>query len=428
MTKLKELYKKSAFRRQVAVAKRAIRIAALTARQNRLVRQKSHLPKLKVAFVVLTESSWKLEPLLRRMEADKAFDTAIVVTPLLSLDENLRRVEQENTRSYFERRGDRSAVLTRAQELQEFDPDVVFLTNPHKLTHPDFYDRLFKNKLCCYVPYTHGVDQYHGNQDQYNKPFHNAIWRIYAPHEVSKQVYQAVSFRKGQNVVVTGYPACEPLLSQAPTGTSVWKAQPREKLKVIWAPHHTIDAPELPYANFLRYADAFVELAERHKNEVQWALKPHPLLKSKLLDHADWGKERTERFFEYWNSADHCQLEEGGYADLFLQSDAMIHDSASFLAEYLYLDKPVQFLQGVDNIHDFFNAFGSDAFDACSHAREFSDVEVFLEGLIGAEKTACPKRTAFHHKHIDPYFKTSPSEAIIADLKSMFPNIGRRAG
>ncbi len=357
------------------------------------------------------------------MEGDNVFETAVVVTPLLTLDQDLRRIEQESTKAYFESRDASSPVLTTSAELTAFDPDIVFLTNPHNLSHSDFYDQLFKYKLCCYVPYTHGVDQYHGNQAQYNQPFHNAMWRIFAPHDVAKRIYQSVSFKKGKNVVVTGYPACEPLLDRAPIGASAWKTQDREKLKIIWAPHHTIDSPELPYANFLRYADNFAALAERHKKNVQWAFKPHPLLKTKLYKHPDWGERRSDQFYDYWKFADNCQLEEGGYVDLFRQSDAMIHDSASFMAEYLYIDKPVQFLQGVENIRDYFNDFGIDAFEACKHARSFEDVEAFVRGLLSDREIVSPKRAAFYKKNIEPYFATPPSEAIINHLKSMFPKL-----
>jgi CDP-glycerol glycerophosphotransferase (TagB/SpsB family) len=268
------------------------------------------------------------------------------------------------------------------------------------------------------------VDQYGDNQAQYNQPFHNAMWRIFAPHQVAKQTYQSASLRKGRNVVVTGYPACEPLLDPAPARTGAWKLQDQEKLKIIWAPHHTIDAPELPYANFLRYADDFVALAERYREDVQWAFKPHPLLKSKLYKHPDWGRQRCDDFFEYWNSADYCQLEEGGYVDLFRQSDAMVHDSASFLAEYLYLDKPVQFIQGVENIRDYFSDFGVDAFEACEHARSFEDIENFISGLSRERVLGSPKRAAFFRKNIEPYFATSPSEKNLNHLKEEFPKLG----
>lgn len=400
---------------------RYVKAKVITARHRALLRQKADLTNLKVAFVVLTESTWKLEPLLRLMEEDDTFKTAVIVTPMKTLDETERQIEQERTIKYFENRKGESNVLTTAHELAAFDPDIIFLTNPHRLSDPAFYNKLFEHRLCCYVPYTHGVDQVESNQGQYNQWFHNAMWRIFVPHEVAKQTYRSVSLRKDRNVLITGFPACEPLLEPALVDTGAWKKQDRKKLKVIWAPHHTIDMPELPFANFLRYADKFKSLSAHYQKKVQWAFKPHPLLKSKLYNHPDWGRHRTDNYFDYWKFSDYSQLEEGEYVDLFRGSDAMVHDSVSFLAEYLYLNKPVQFIQSVENVNDYLNDFGVEAFEACEHAHNFQDIEDFISALTRKTVFLSDKRAAFFRKNIQSYFLTSPSSKIIDHLKREFP-------
>lgn len=403
--------------------KRKARIAPVPLRHWVLLHRKAKLTRLKVAFVVLTESTWKLEPLLARMESDDAFETAVAVTQMLTLDKSERELEQNRTKAFFVKRPGDSPVLTTRDDLDAFQPDILFLTNPHQLSEPAFYDRLFERELCCYVPYTHGVDQYNNNQPQYNQPFHNAMWKIFAPHDVSASLYRSVSARKGRNVVLTGYPACEPLLAPPGNEASIWKRQDRDKLKIIWAPHHTIDMPALPYANFLQYAEDFVALADRCRDRVQWAFKPHPLLRSKLYKHPDWGRARTDAYFGYWSSCAHCQLEEGSYVDLFRQSDAMIHDSASFLAEYLYVRKPVLFLQKVDNIGDYLNDFGKAAHAACRHARSFADVEAFIETLLISGCAPSERQQIFFRTNIEPYFLDPPSEKIIRHIKSEFAGV-----
>ena len=170
-------------------------------------------------------------------------------------------------------------------------------------------------------------------------------------------------------------------------------------------------------------------LADRYRDRVQWAFKPHPLLRSKLYRHPDWGRERTDAYFGYWAESGHCQLELGSYVDLFRQSDAMIHDSGSFLAEYLYLDKPVMFLQSVENIADFLNDFGLEAFGACEHARRFEEVESFVRALADgsgrarreADFARHPEREAFYERNIAPHFLEAPSRKIARHIKSHFP-------
>ena len=67
--------------------------------------------------------------------------------------------------------------------------------------------------------------------------------------------------------------------------------------------------------------------------------KPHPMLKSKLF-RTKLGKAKTDDYFHFWETQSNTQFNDGEYIELFKQSDAMIHDSGAFLAEYIFTDKP----------------------------------------------------------------------------------------
>ena len=54
---------------------------------------------------------------------------------------------------------------------------------------------------------------------------------------------------------------------------------------------------------------------------------------------------------------------ESDYIDLFLTSDAMIHDSGSFLIEYIYVNKPVQRIISNFEARNDFNSIGKKCFD-----------------------------------------------------------------
>jgi CDP-glycerol glycerophosphotransferase (TagB/SpsB family) len=247
------------------------------------------------------------------------------------------------------------------------------------------------------------------------------VWRIFSPHNVALDIHRQYSDNNGKNVIVTGYPAMEPFLDKTYTSVSSWKKQDKNKFKIIWAPHHTIDMPQLPYANFLKYADFFIKLVQRCQDTIQWAFKPHPILKPKLINHRDWGQEKTEGFWSFWENQPNCQLEEGEYVDLFLTSDAMIHDSGSFLAEYLYTNKPVLYLTSSTDMKEYFNQFGCEAFDACYHAFNEQDIEEFIANLFEGKDTMQLKRQFFLEKHVLPFFKDkTPSDLIIETIKRDF--------
>lgn len=378
-----------------------------------------------VVFVVIHKAVWKVDSVFKKMLSDDNFNPVILVAPYLPYGEDQMLIDMSDAFAYFKAKGypvknayDEKGWLS---VESDFKPDLIFFTNPHNLTMPNYYSRLFESYISYYVPYYHQISSWGDYRPQYNQLFHNAMWRIFSPHNVALDIHRQYSDNKGKNVTVTGYPAMEPFMDKNYLPISPWKKQDKNKLKIIWAPHHTIDMPHLPYANFLKYAEFFKNLVERYQDSIQWAFKPHPILKPKLINHPDWGQERTQEFWSFWENQPYCQLEEGEYVDLFLTSDAMIHDSGSFLAEYLYTNKPVLYLTSSKNMKEFFNLVGCEAFDACCHAFNVHDIEVFIDNLFSGNDPMQSQRQAFLEKHVLPFFiNTTPSDRIIEIIKKDF--------
>jgi len=381
--------------------------------------------KIRVIFIAIHSSVWKVNSVYQEMLKDDFFEPVILVCPYSAYDEKRMFEELNQSLDFFAKSGCnvQSAYLERENDwlkLSSLEPDILFFTNPHGVTKSEYYTEAFQKYLSCYVPYHHEVVSYGDDQGQYNQYFHNAMWRTFVPHDVSKDKFSKFRSGKLSAVEVTGYPACETFIyERSKRIDSVWKQ--KEKIKIIWAPHHTIDNPNLPFANFLKYADKFVALVERKKSDVQWSFKPHPVLKSKLYQHSLWGKKRTDEFYAYWDTNEYTQLDEGEYQDLFKQSDAMIHDSGSFLAEYLYLQKPVMFMLATDNYIDYFNQFGEEALQACHLGSDWGQVEEFVESLINENTLIKDAHVAFLEKKIFPYYgSNSPAKRIVSSIKSAF--------
>lgn len=377
--------------------------------------------KIRVIFLVIHKSVWKVDPVFQKMLKDSLFEPEILVCPYIPYGEERMLEDMESSYVYFLEKG--YPVKKAKKEdgswvtLEALKPDIVFFTNPHNLTRKEYYEDAYLNYLSCYVPYHHEVGLYGGNEAQYNQDIHNAFWKIFVPHQCSKDTYKAYCDSEDTNVLVTGYPACEDLYSEIPV--KVWKPQERNKLKIIWAPHHTIDNESLPYSNFLEYAEMFVDLINNNKETVQWAFKPHPILKSKLYLHPKWGKKRTDSYYQLWAEGGNSQLEEGGYTELFQQSDAMIHDSGSFLAEYIYLKKPVLYTVRSKNYKSYYNDFGLLALASIKIAENESDIINFVNGLLSNEEKITPEHHRFIKNNITPFFsETTPSKVIINLIKS----------
>ncbi len=379
-----------------------------------LLQQIKGKEKIKVVFLAIHKSVWKVDPVFQKMLKDPLFEPEILVCPYTPYGEERMLEDMEQAYTYFLEKGypirksrneDGSWI-----KLEELKPDLVFFTNPHNLTCKEYYEDAYLNYLSCYVPYGHSVSKYNNYISQYNQFFHNAMWAIFVPHSECSNIYKHYSAARGKNVIVTGYPGCEEFFYSP--GKMPWKCS--DKLKVIWAPHHTISSPDLPYSNFLKMAEDFVELTKKYKNSIGFAFKPHPILKSNLFQHPDWGVKKTNSYYEYWEYAENTQLELGEYVELFKHSDALIHDSGSFIAEYHYVKKPVLYIYNSET-KKHLNPFGVKAMESSYLGSEIEDVDRFLKYLIDG---CLEVSDDFYEENIIKYFRNGmPSTKIVEYIK-----------
>ena len=155
-----------------------------------------------------------------------------------------------------------------------------------------------------------------------------------------------------------------------------------------------------------------IELAKKYSDSVCFVFKPHPLLKNKL--YKKWGKEKTDSYYHLWEEMENTSLNEGAYENLFIESDAMIHDSASFIVEYLYLNKPVMRTLNGEDLKVLYNTFGLQCIDNHYIAQNKEDIEQFIKNVIDGKDPMKEQRTKFVNEMLIP--QGSPSQNIIDDL------------
>ncbi len=373
--------------------------------------------KIVVAFFLQSPSVWKYDRLYESFVENDRFDPYVVVCPFnvhLNYDKREMRHVMDQSVAFvkhmnYQYINSYDSVNDKWIDIRKtLNPDIIFYTKPYKDTLPQYHIYRFLDKLNCYAPYGIGcVDLYRTN---YNLPFNNLLWRHFVPTEAHLEDAVQHSFCKGDNVQVVGSLGMEPLMLQDYTPVDVWKPQQKRKKRIIWAPHHTVDYL-FNFSNFFTYCDFMLELASRYQEEIQIAFKPHPVLKFKLINI--WGKERTEAYYQRWNDLPNGQLEDGYYTDLFMTSDAMIHDCATFTAEYLYTKKPTMFLVK-DNPTDHMNYFGKMCFDLHYHAHQPSDVENYIKDVvIGGNDSKSSERNDFYKRYLYPKDGVMPSQKIV---------------
>ena len=161
-----------------------------------------------------------------------------------------------------------------------------------------------------------------------------------------------------------------------------------------------------------------LDLAQRYQEFIQVAFKPHPRLLTELYAHPEWGKQRTDDYYRLWSTMPNTQLELGQYVDLFMTSDAMIHDCASFVIEYLYTHKPVMFVsRNIDQLLVGQTDLSREAFGQLYIGCDEREIIDFVDNVVlGEEDTMAPLREGFVQRRLLPRDGQTVAHSTIADL------------
>jgi hypothetical protein len=386
-----------------------------------IVRIKS---KIKVAFFLIHDSIWKYDGVYKLMEEDDRFEPIVIVCPYIVYGEKTMLLEMNQAYENFKIKG-YNVIKTLNEETSEWldvkkeiRPDIVFFTNPHNITKKEYYINNFLHVLTCYVPYAFVV--IHSIEMHYNQNFHYFLWKHFVETKYHKEFANIYLLEHSKNVIISGYPSLDKVFRKDYKPKNVWKDYKKGNAKkIIWAPHHTISGQGegLDYSSFMEYHEYFIVLLKR-RDDIQIAFKPHPMLKVKLYKNKEWGNEKTDSYYNIWNKLPNGQLEEGEYTDLFQLSDAMIMDSASFIVEYLYFDKPLCFTMRNDAVKDRFNSFGKIVFNYLYTAKDNNEIDFFIDNVVIGEKDILKsKRNHFLINDILPKNGKTASENIYNELK-----------
>ncbi|MBO6256020.1 MAG: hypothetical protein J6O49_20655, partial [Bacteroidaceae bacterium] len=131
-------------------------------------------------------------------------------------------------------------------------------------------------------------------------------------------------------------------------------------------------------------------------------------------------EDKANYYYDQWKSRDNCNYNNGEYTDLFHTSDAMIHDSGSFLTEYLYVNKPVMRTLNDIPLKDQYNSFALKCLDQYYMAHNEQDIEQFIQNVINEVDPLKEQRTKFVNEVLMP--KGSPSKNIIDDILDSIDN------
>ena len=374
--------------------------------------------KLRVAFFVLDGAMFSAEPIYRLMAASDAYEPEILVIPDVERGVEFTRARQERALEALRLRNLPARALYNPETGVAEDVagryDIVFTSNPYAgATLPQYTAaEMYRHVLVPFVSYGYGGYLQVDTRRFVFRPEVSLFWRVYVPVEATRRRWVAANPLLEGNCVVGGYPKMDRLA----TMTCPAPARPR----VILASHHSLArvSDGLTLSNFLRYADFFLELPARYP-QVDFVFRPHPLLRERLSRDEWWGRERTDAYFARIAAIPNVTYEDGGdYFETFLSSSALIHDCASFLAEYFYTGKPQCYmLANPEKMDAEFSSFGKDLLRRCTLAYDEAAITSFIDRVVLAgEDPGAEERREFASREVCAFYPHA-AEHILADIE-----------
>lgn len=353
------------------------------------VRRLRFKKQINVVFFASSLPMWRYQHIYEVLCKHRRFKIWIVIAPASAFSDTQKAKDIEELKDFFTKKNIPYIIGWNGHDKyldirMEFDPDVLFYPQPYRNFYPENnHERInyfhFYDKLLCYCPYAFWDCR---GAWSYDLPLHRYAWKLFYSTELHRQDAKQYSKSGDRNVEVVGYPNADDFLSDY--HKDVWKSQNARKKRIIYAPHFTISAGGyLEQSNFLWLGEFMQEIAKLYVDRIQFVFKPHPRLYSELCKHDEWGEDKTMAYYEAWNTMDNTQLQTGEFVDLFMTSDAMIHDSGSFTVEYHYSGKPVMYV--ADNIEEQIsnkNELGEKAMRLHYIGKTKQDIIDFIENVV----------------------------------------------
>jgi hypothetical protein len=327
------------------------------------LRSKTRSGTISIAFLVADNRKWNGDSLYKEFAADDRFSLQIVIAA--DQCEN----KQANI-DFFEQLGHKYSVVENGKQLREIKPDIVFYQEPW-IANKDYRPRkISEYALCLYFPY--GIATTIERAGTWMAAVH-FFKTIYMQFVFSDDVVALFASKGVANTVATGHPKLD-VYSQ-PIKTNPW--QDENKLKIIFAPHHSFPPSSLCWATF-DWSGPYLLNYAQSKPVTEFIFKPHPYFQDHYAKYIN-DKPKAAKVYSDWAQAG-VIYDKGDYFDLFRTADLLITDCGSFLTEWLPTKKPCIHLISENSVaRSFVHERNSAHYYKCKNAEE---LDTILDMLI----------------------------------------------
>lgn len=373
--------------------------------QNRIREKIRNGEKITVAFLAISAAEWPADDVYHLLLKDERIECYIVIVPLMDRDVESRKDTYQKTKKFF---GESQYAVREIYDIEKDTclswsdlgglPDVLIHLTPWFTSLPEVcrVTSFPLYSIHCYIPYCFNVsdspDRTFAVNLTYNHDFINMMRRVYVDSAKNMEGFRRYGMLQGKNTVFSGYVKMDYFYEKREwceeAVRKIWKIPEGKKVcemrRVIVAPHHAIAGyGGILLSTFPKNAHFLLYLAQKYRNQISFVFKPHPNLRLRAVEAGVFESyEAYDAYLKAWDLLPNAKVvQEGGYLDIFDTSDGMIMDSASFLAEYLYVNKPLLFLKRSEQA---FNRLGAELIKAYDTVwgEDYCGIERFLQEVI----------------------------------------------
>ena len=353
--------------------------------------------KLRVTFLTFYYEAWDaLADIYAGMAADPRFEVSLaVISRRLTGDKTFD--DASVAAEYFAGLGLSPLVNP---DLEALAPDYVVVNYPWQRNYPPQYrpDVVAKFTRIIYVPYyslplvNEPADAGAVASHLYTQRMHQLASIVFTQDAFVQSAYAGTS-RGNAHVHHVGSSKLDSLaqrtheLLSASHAASVNSSRP---FTVTWAPHHSYSPHWLNFGVFSHMHIAMLAWVRDHPDVIV-TLRPHPFLFGTLVDRAVLTASELAEWRSAWSELPNTRLDvDGDVAELFANTDLLLTDGISFLAEFpIATGRPAVFIEHQGHWH--FSPIGEMAANAAVRLNSF---EEFAEGFEFIREAGLPDRAA----------------------------------
>lgn len=374
--------------------------------------------KIKVIFYTNEPQKWSYESVYREFENSQYFEPLIIVVPRyrVHIGEDKTRMSLEEQYNFYKSRSynvEYGYIDGHYIDIKSFQPDIFFYLQLAEIPGVDDPINISKYALTAYCPYAFQLSNY---KKEYLQSFHKLLFVYYVVHDLTIKRFE--SYRKGNslNCISTGYPKLDVYHNRSLSDIQLkkfWKEP--QKIKIIYAPHHSfrkVKSNIFQFGTFPKNYQLILDLAKKTSDITTWIFKPHPMLRSVIVKEGIMSEEETKKYYDEWAKIGNL-YDTGDYFDIFISSDLMITDCASFLAEYLPSHKPLIRLINPRCIE--FDEFGQKLSKCYYNAHNNEELlSIFKSIIFNKEDLLKEQRISFANTLVNP--NNSAAHVIYHDI------------